>query len=355
MKVLMVGNHSSVKGGITSVESQLLNHDWENDGVDLRFIPTYINTNAIMKSLYFGVAFAKVVTGLLIFKPDVLHMHMSYNGSFYRKYMIHKLCRMFGKKDIIHLHGSEFKKFYIESNTKTKNKIQTLLKECDRVIVLGDKWEKVIKEIEPYTNTFILRNAIKIPEIGSVKWEETQFKILFLGVLIKRKGVTDLLEAMNLLMMDGTLEKHNVKLIVAGNGEEKEYLNAKSKQLKIDKYVTFTGWVDGDKKISILKDCQLFILPSYNEGLPVSILEAISYGMPVISTNVGSIDEAVIEGRNGYLVEPGDTVSIADSIRNVCCSKEKWLCMSEESKILANLKFDEKSYFDTLKRLYLQI
>ena len=64
---------------------------------------------------------------MMTFKPNVLHIHMSYKGSFYRKYLIHRLCKKFGKKDIIHLHGSEFKKFFEDSSSKTKVKIRTLL------------------------------------------------------------------------------------------------------------------------------------------------------------------------------------------------------------------------------------
>ena len=115
-RVLMVGNHPSAKGGITSVISQLLAHDWDADGIEMRFIPTYIEAGALKKSLFFAAAYVRICGEMLFHRPDVVHMHMSYKGSFRRKYLIHKLCRRFGVRDVVHLHGSEFQKWYDASD-----------------------------------------------------------------------------------------------------------------------------------------------------------------------------------------------------------------------------------------------
>ncbi|MHC1724382.1 MAG: glycosyltransferase family 4 protein [Aminipila sp.] len=347
----MIGNHSSVKGGITSVISQLLNYDWKTEGVDMKFIPTYIETNAVKKLVYFGISYITIFAFILIYNPDVLHIHMSYKGSFHRKYMIHKLCKAFGKRDAIHLHGSEFKKFYDEANNKKKSKIRKLLRECDIMIVLGKEWNKTIKEIEPKTKTIVSFNTVKIPS-QTVQWNNECTTVLFLGVLIKRKGVSDLLNAIHLLENEGFFNNRKYNFIIAGSGPEEQNLKLECHKLNLDELVTFSGWVDGNTKEKLIKESQLLVLPSYNEGLPIAVLEALSYGMPVISTKVGSINEAVQDDFNGYLVMPGNIKELANTLKLSTDTRNKWEKLSTNSRKQAEDKFDEIKYFDKILNIY---
>ena len=118
----MVGNDESVHGGITTVINQFKQYDWNKKNIDLKFIPTYIEKNAIKKLLFFLRAYLKIIMYCIIFKPDVVHIHMSYKGSCSRAYCIHKLCYILKIKDIIHLHGSEFKRWYDEDCSERKKK-----------------------------------------------------------------------------------------------------------------------------------------------------------------------------------------------------------------------------------------
>lgn len=344
----MIGNHPSVKGGITSVISQMLKNDWNKVGVSMKFIPTFIEVDIVRKSLYFVLAYMKILWSLLFFKPDILHIHMSYKGSFRRKYLVHKLCKAFCVKDIIHLHGSEFKRFYMESNDKNKAKIRTLLRECHYMIVLGDEWNKKIKDIEPLTKTVVISNTVRIPQ-ETVRWNDECFQVLFLGVLIERKGVHDLLNAIALMKKDGL---DNVKFVIAGTGVEEENLMRQCNELELGNYVEFTGWITSQRKVDLLKQSQMLVLPSYNEGLPIAILEAISYGLPVVSTNVGDIAAAVLDGKNGYLIEPADVNGLANAMRNIMTDKEQYTLMSKASRRLAEVKFSDEKYFDLIKKIY---
>nr|AAP32724.1 EpsJ [Lactococcus cremoris] len=229
------------------------------------------------------------------------------------KFFLHKLCKKNNIPDIIHLHGSEFKKWFDESDDKKKEQIQTLLKESAGFIVLGDKWNKAVKEIEPKTNTVVVSNTVHIPDY-TVEWKQP-FTVLFMGVLIKRKGVADLINAIYLLNKENKLD--NVRLVIAGSGAEEAELKAMCTQLGLDNYIEFAGWTAGEKKEKLFRESQMLVLPSYNEGLPIAILEAISCGMPVVATNVGDISSAVIDGENGYLIEPGDVLAIKQAIEKI--------------------------------------
>lgn len=345
----MIGNAPSVKGGITSVIEQLIRHDWSSNSVDMKFISTYIEGGNVKKILYFILAYIKILFIMIFHRPDVVHIHMSYKGSFTRKYQIHKLCKKFEVRDVIHLHGSEFKKWYFSCKNEKRKEVKNLLQECDAFLVLGEKWNNVIKNIEPKTKTYVLSNTVNIPEEKSI-WNRQKFQILFLGVLIERKGVSDLVHAIDYIK-DSAIAG-NVHFIIAGSGPEEEELKSLSKKLDIDSLITFAGWIDADKKKNLLKDSQMLVLPSYNEGLPVAILEAISYGLPIVATDVGDISSAVKDNVNGYLVQPGDIRGLANAMESIFVNQSIWEKMSKESSELAHEKFNEKYYFELLEKIW---
>lgn len=351
VKVLMCGNHPSNRGGMTSVISQIRSYDWKKENIQIRFIPTFHPGNCIVKAAYFAAAYVRVILALLFFRPDIVHMHMSFKGSFQRKYLIHKLCRKFHVKDMIHLHGSEFEKWFDTSNDSTQKKIRCLLKECDAFLVLGEQWETAVKKIEPSVNTVVLRNSIAIPDTV-VQWNEEYCRILYLGVLIKRKGLVDLLCA-----LDRLKERHELKRIrvsITGSGPDEAQLKEICRQRGLEKYVEFNGWVSGEEKVRIMEECQVAVLPSYNEGLPVSILEEIAYGMPVVATDVGDVASAVHDGENGYLITPGDIDMMACRLEAVT-QKDNFIRMSQKSREIAEELFSEKHFFKTLRECYLSL
>lgn len=347
----MVGNDKSVHGGITTVINQLKSYNWKEKKIKLDFIPTYIDKNILIKAIFFLIAYVKIFFYILIKRPDIIHIHMSYKGSFTRAYFIKNLSSFFKVKSVIHLHGSEFKKWYEqECNIKKKEKVKRFLRECDAIIVLGKEWKKRILEIEPLSKVIVINNTVKIPNEKS-QYNNKKFNVLFLGVLIKRKGVYELIQAINELNKKINLD--NVKFFIAGNGIEEETLKLETKKNKIDKYIDFMGWINEEKKKELLKKSQLLVLPSYNEGLPMAILEAISYGIPVVATNVGDVSEAVENGKNGYLIEIGNVKQLTETMHKMIkTSKEEWEKFSNYSRNLAIHKFSDNKYFRNIERLY---
>lgn len=276
---------------------------------------------------------------------------MSYKGSFFRKYYVAKLCKKNNKKVIIHLHGSEFKDFYYSGDENRKAKIQELFNLADVTIVLGESWREFITSISPKANVVIVNNAVKIPDIGEKKLHE-RVTFLFLGALIKRKGVMDLLQATKQLVNEGVT---SFKVLIAGGGEEEQLLKQYVTENKISDYVEFLGWVGNDDKPGLFEKSDVLVLPSYNEGLPIAILEAMSYGLPIISTNVGSISEAVIDGKNGYLFTPGNIDILQELMKNFVCDKSLWKKFSQKSKSISKLKFSEDTFFEKIENIYKEL
>lgn len=196
----------------------------------------------------------------------------------------------------------------------------------------------------------VINNTVKIPQKLTV-WNKEKFRILFLGVLIKRKGIDDLIDAINIISKD--IDIKNIEFIIAGSGEEKERLETKVKKLNLTKYVKFIGWIDDEQKRKLFLKVQLMVLPSYNEGLPISILESISYGIPVISTDVGDISSAIINNYNGFLFKPGDVEQLAKNLKIfIKMDFKEWNKYSINSRNIAEKKFSDLNYFNRILSIY---
>lgn len=354
LKVVTVGNASSVKGGITSVISQILSHNWCEQNIEMRFIPTFEGGSSVDKIKSFLKGYFQLRKGLKKGHVDVAHIHMSHAGSFIRKRMIHRLCQKYGIPDIIHLHSSGFVDFYNQSSARAKRQITELLTDCSCVIALGKEWEQRVLRIAPKANVKILNNTVHIPETASDQDVEC-VSFLYLGVLVKRKGVIDLLQAIGRLKDKGLLESGKVFFNIGGTGECEDELRGYVADKDLGHLVHFLGWVAGEEKAKQLQTNQVLVLPSYNEGLPIAILEAISYGMPVVATDVGCVAEAVHDRENGYLYKPGDIDALTKALEKLITLPELRKEMALKSRKLAEEEFNDFLYFDQLSALYHQV
>lgn len=354
LKVFTVGNAPSVKGGITSVISQILSHNWNEQNIEMRFIPTFEGGSSVDKIKAFLKGYFQLRKEFKTGNVDVAHIHMSHKGSFSRKYYIHRLCKEYGIADIIHLHSSGFVDFYNNAPESKKKKIRSLLTECSCVVALGKEWEERVKRIAPDAKIEVMNNTVHIPDTCTNQ-DVDCVNFLYLGVLVKRKGVIDLLKAIKNLKDMGILNEKKVVFNIGGTGECEADLRNYVKENSLTFYVNFLGWVAGDEKINQLQTNQVLVLPSYNEGLPIAILEAISYGMPVVATDVGSVAEAVHNGENGFLYKAGNIDALTDALNRLISFDSLRKKMGVNSRKLAESTFDDKLYFDALNKLYRRV
>jgi glycosyltransferase involved in cell wall biosynthesis len=350
--ILMLGTSLQVPGGISSVEKQILQHRWPED-LHTELLPTYIEGSRIRQLRCFLTAYRALSRRLANKEPlTAVHLHMSYGGSFIRMYAIHRLVKRYGQKDIVHLHGSEFKKFYQKSSPAVQKKIRRMFRECDCLIVLGASWKAFVREIVPEAKVYCLHNAVHMPENDQCAcWDQDMFHILYMGVLIPRKNVDDLLRAAALLMRN-TAMKRPFDVRIAGRGKEEDRLRQLSGALGIANRVRFYGWVDGEEKQRLLSGSQCLVLPSSNEGLPVSVLEAMSYALPVIATNAGSTGEVLADGRNGYLLDSHAPEQIAEAVIRLSETEQNWRMLSAHARETIQKTYDETRFFEQLEEIY---
>ena len=283
-------------GGISAVVQY-----WSEYIERLQYYPTWKLGNVMVRSWWFGYSYSRIALRLFYDKKiKIVHLHFAADGSFWRKEKLLKLGKHFGKKVIMHCHSSRFKDFYNEASEEKKEWIINTLRQADVLIVLSESWKQWFKSIGIAEERMtVLHNITDYPTIRpEMKSKDGKVHFLFLGEIGKRKGVFDILRGLA-RNHDNFVDK--IEFRIGGNRNEQQLLDTIQKY-GLNDIVKFEGWVGGDKKINLLNWADVFILPSFNEGLPISILEAMSYGLPIISTPVGGIPEVVKDGVTGFLV-----------------------------------------------------
>jgi glycosyltransferase involved in cell wall biosynthesis len=215
------------------------------------------------------------------------------------------------------------------------------------VLVLARMWQSFCSEVCSNPNIRILYNGA-LPEKFSGKIDHgSAINISFMGRLGERKGTYDLLTAFERL----SPENPRVRLVLGGDGDVdrvRELVRKNGLESKVD----VLGWVSGEEKINVFRKADVYVLPSYNEGLPGSVLEAMAAGVAIVSTTVGGIPELVDENRNGYLITPGDTETLYTRLSALSRDEELRTRMGRESTKKIAEQFSITVIVQTLIGLY---
>lgn len=230
----------------------------------------------------------------------------------------------FLKKETEYLTGLNklfYRLFCVPVEKKALAKIPYIITVCPQI-------KDIIKN-DTKSEIYVIPNGINpqyIEKISQTK-KIKQPSITFLGFLTKRKGVQDLIIAMKTVK-----EKiPNVKLYILGKGPLLSNLIQSTKKLNLEQTIEFPGFVTDEEKFDYLKSTDLFVLPTYWESFPVVLPEAMACEKPIITTNIAGNPFAVEDGKNGYLVEPGDTKQLAEKIIHLFTHPEIRNQMGKES------------------------
>ena len=228
-KVCMIVPSFSAKGGITSVVNGYRNSQLTED-YDVRFIETYCDGSVIQKTSKALSAYLKFIYTALFWKPNLVHVHSSFGGSFYRKALIIEIASLSKIPVVNHVHGADFDEFYRKKSQKKKKTIEKIYNKCIRTIALSEEWKKNLAEIVPEQTIRVVENyGILQEDLIKEKLTKPNNKlILFLGFICERKGCFDIPA-----IVDQVCSKiPDARFILGGSGEiekVKQKLSAKYK------------------------------------------------------------------------------------------------------------------------------
>lgn len=345
-EVLMIGTHPDSRGGISSVIRM-----YETGGLFDRvlYLASYRDGSAWKKILVYCVFLARFFKVLLTMPSiQVVHVHTASYFSFLRKSIVVLLSALFGKKVILHVHGAEFILFYQNGSRLLKFYIRSVLSKCHCLLALSYQWQRDLKRISPTADIRVVYNPtiVRSPsQEDRASDARSPVRFLFMGRIGRRKGVYDILDALQYI------QARNFEIHMYGDGDLAT-VEALIQKNRLQRQVKLYGWIDGEAKDAAFRQADVLLLPSYNEGLPISVLEALSYGLPVLSTCVGGISEAVEQGVNGLLIEPGQCKVLAEHIERLSASATIRKRMGHSGYQLAKSRFDLPIIIEQLEALY---
>ena len=342
-KVLIVATSHKTRGGITYViHSHQKGQQWKD--FHCKWIETHIDNGIFLKFIYAFKAFLKYI--ILLPSYQLIHIHISEPPSASRKCLFIWWAKLWKKKTIVHFHS-----FSPETTIKSRWKFiyKYLFTQADVIVVLSPYWKKEICNIFGlYDKTKVLYNPCTSIS-NHITYKKKPY-ILYAGALIARKGYADLIHAFAKV----SIQHPNWKLVFAGNGEI-DKARKMTQDLNIEEKTIFLGWINGEEKDKIFKEASVFCLPSYAEGFPMAVLDAWSYGLPVVSTPVGGLTDISINKQNILLFPPGDINKLSERLNRLISDESLRNNISAASKELSNHYFHEKVINQQLGELYKNI
>ena len=288
---------------------------------------------------------------LLHLHPDaVIHYNMPLMGAaVIRDYLLLQVAHKLGNPIVLHVHGGNYMK-----NRQRPWLIQKLIDAvfswAKHIIVLSDDEKHIVEQDFNVDNVYSLPNCIDLTEVRDYKRKfeaEHPLSILYLGRIEKNKGIDYILEAAKKLKGD----KVPFTLHLAGKEETQDEYIPQFKSELGESFI-YHGVVFGKMKYDLLKQCDVFLLPSFYEGLPMSLLETMSYGQVPVVTPVGSIPTVVTDKVNGLYVGVRNSDDIVSSIHHLCTDKALLSRLSLEAQNTIVSLFDDKIYIAKLNSLY---
>ena len=344
--VLMVGTDLAGTGGIRAVVCGYI-----GAGLFDRYRCTYVATHrpgsAWIKAAMAMRGWWRVAIALLTLDAPLVHVQTASRASFWRKSVVCLLARIAGRPYLVHVHGGEFVKFYAEeSRPLTQRWIRHTLSRAALVIALSVEWRERLQAIAPKARIEVLPNGVALPDLRSQQRLQEP-TLLFVGDLIPAKGIQDLIRAFGRI----AARFPQFRLVCAGGTPPAETAQLIA-QLGLQQRVLCPGWLGPQRLRTELGRATVFALPSYAEGMPMALLEAMSWGLPVIATPVGGVPQVIEPEVNGLLVAPGDIDALAAALARLMSEPALRESLGAAARRTIGTRFSLDAALDRLGELY---
>ena len=265
---------------------------------------------------------------IVLRQVSIVHINTSLNTRAYWRDLAYVLvAKLLRARVVYQVHGGKLPHEFFEGEMAREFLRWTLMLP-DLVVVLAQVELDAYRIFVPGQQVTRMANGIDTAPFSRVPTVRTRadnpLRLIYIGRLAREKGLYETLQAVRLACELGV----DVRLVIAGEGAEEARLRRYAQALGIGGKVAFAGPVFGDDKVRLLAGADATILPSYAEGLPYALLEAMAAGVPVIATPVGAIPDVVSAGTHGVLVPPRDARAIAAAMVRLARDRDELCWMS---------------------------
>jgi glycosyltransferase involved in cell wall biosynthesis len=311
--VAVVGPSRESRGGIAAT-LRVLSRSPLHERYRLVFVATYRDGSRAAKAVQALSGFARLASLLLTRRVRLVHVHTASGASFMRKAIAVLMSRVARRPVVLHVHGGGFEGQFGGSGVRARLRERLTvwcLEHSDAVVALTRSWASTLESRARIRRLRVIPNTPDLLDIRQRNGPGERPLLLYLGHLERSKGLFELVGAVARLR-----SRHpDVQLVLAGLGPAADDLRRDAERLGAA--VEFTGWVDDDEKAELLAAATCLVLPSYQEALPLVVLEAMAAGVPVVASHVGGIPDTIRDGVDGLLVPPGDADSLASALTRI--------------------------------------
>jgi len=305
-------------------------------------------------TMYLGI-YNAVKKMIRDFKPNILHTHTATPDGYVGLILRNNIHLPF----ICSLRGSDIN-IYPYQDLLTLRLTKKVISYANQLITVSNalkiEAEKIAipkREIQVIYNgcnikKFTLNIESRITIRKQLNIPADHIILIFIGHLIIEKGIRELIESFIAL----SLKNQNLHLIIIGDGPEKYFLAQRIFQAKLQKKCHLIGQQLHDKIPDLLNASDILILPTYNEGLPNVIMEAMACSLPVITTRVGGIPEIVKNGKTGILINKKDALSLRGSILKLIQNKQERVKMGVNGRKIIEQKFTQEQGAKRIEEIY---
>lgn len=352
MKVLLISPHPPPYGGIANWTAMLLEYvkDTEDSFGTVDIAPKKRSTEG--RNIFDRV----VVSGFDMLKkkrelkaqiknnrPDVIHMTTSGSLAIIRDILLLKTAKKHGIPTVYHIRFGKTEEM-AQSNSRLWRLFSKAMKMADAVLAIDKKTYCAVKKYVPCANAVLVPNPINTAKLPKLE-NEPEKQVVFLGWVVPTKGVSELVEAWNTV----GLEYPDYKLLIIGQSSP-AYLEELKSNIKADNIV-FAGEMSHEKAMEAVMESEAFILPSYTEGFPNAVVEAMALKKPVIASAVGAIPE-MLENECGILIEPKKTEEIISALRKLLSDKELRKRISTNALNKVNSEYKIETVYKQYKEIW---
>jgi glycosyltransferase involved in cell wall biosynthesis len=310
VRVLQMGPSLKMRGGVTAVEQLIC--DYLSPYAAIRHLGTIDESWWLRRAWMFGKAVHSLWRALDTIDPTVVHIHFASRGSTLRKMLLAQLVIHARRPLILHAHGGSFDEFHRGLPPVVRRMVNRTMQQANLLITLSSHWRDFyIRECElAPSQVAVLPNPVRVPAKIPDRANRARVQFVHLAKLGPNKGSYDLVKAFRALPAD---LRGRARLVLAGHGE----VDAVRASAAGEPNIEVRSWVEPAERDRLLNDSDVFVLPSYFEGVPMSLLEAMAAGLPSITAPVGGIPDVFSHGAEGLFVKPGDLQRLTDAMAHL--------------------------------------
>lgn len=359
MKILKLHETLNNTGGIVSFQKDLEKFYASSGNQYTHFRTGKVENHPFLTNDY--IRYIELAISYLIFpffllksKPNVIEINSGLDfKSFHRDRLYLKIARIFAPKAkvVLLMHGWD-ENFGAKMVSEKPNSLRKFFDAADSVIVLAEQFKNELINLGLSENkVFVVRTGLDINLFKSDTDQNfEEIRILFLARIEKGKGIFEFVHAIPPLLALNP----NIIFDIAGSGSIFSEIQNHEIVKKHKDNIRFYGYINGEEKVNLFKTSTIYVFPSYTEGCPVSILEAMAIGLPLIYTNVGALREILKDGVNGILVPIADSHSIVKAVKQLLSDPIRMKEMGRLNKQQAENDFPIEKIFNELEHIYLQ-